>query len=362
MNGDSGSTVTAGSKRGNLMRRSLRGLAALALIGTTVALLLYDSRASASLAQAPTTSAGASRTATTSAVSPQAVAAWRSRNWPALTGRVQLTHTWTIHYRAHGGVRRVALVVLPRWYGPRNNPPIPFVISPHGRGVEPAGNMRLWGNMPALGRFAVVTPEGQGTSRLELYSWGSPGQIDDLARMPTIVKRALPWLRIAPHRIYAIGGSMGGQETLLLLAERPHLLAGAISFDAPTNMAARLSAFRKLPNGLNLQKLARLEFGGVPRKRGDALADRSPIFYARELARSHVPLQIWWSTRDRIVVNQASESGLLYRAIMRLNPNAPVTQFVGTWAHTAEMWPKGGMPLALAQMGLLNLGTKGAQA
>lgn len=341
------------------MRRSLLSLAAAVLIGTAAALLLYD--AEKTHAQPVTTkSAGASRTPTDAAVS-QALASWRQRNWPALAGRVHLTRTWTIHYRAHDGVQRVALVVLPRWYGPRNNPPIPLVISPHGRGVEPGGNVHLWGNMPALGRFAVVNPEGQGTSRLELYSWGSPGQIDDLGRMPTAVKRALPWLRIAPHRIYAIGGSMGGQETLLLLAERPHLLAGAISFDAPTNMAVRYKAFGKLGNGLNLQKLARLEFGGVPRKRGDAMAERSPIFYSRELAFSHVPLQIWWSTQDRTVVNQASESGLLYRAIMKLNPSAPVTQFVGTWAHTIEMRATGRMPIALAQMGLLDLAATWAQ-
>jgi pimeloyl-ACP methyl ester carboxylesterase len=341
------------------MRRSLLGLAAMALILTAVGLLLYD--ANATHAQATTTSAGASRTASTSAVASQALADWRRRNWSALTHRVQLTRTWTIHYRAHGSPQRIALVVLPRWYGPRNNPPIPLVISPHGRGVEPTGNVSMWGNMPALGRFAVVSPEGQGTSRLELFSWGSPGQIDDLGRMPTIVKRALPWLRIAPHRVYAIGGSMGGQETLLLLAERPRLLAGAISFDAPTNMTARYKAFGKLRNGLNLQKLARLEFGGVPRRHQEAMADRSPLFYARELAFSHVPLQIWWSTRDRTVVNQASESGLLYRAIMHLNPNAPVTQFVGTWAHTAEMRATGRMPIALAQMGLLDLATTGSR-
>jgi hypothetical protein len=73
-----------------------------------------------------------------------------------------------------------------------------------------------------------------------------------------------------------------------------------------------------------------------------------------------VPLQIWWSTRDRTVVNQASESGLLYRAIKRQNPNAPVTQFVGTWAHTAEMLPLHRMPIALARMGLLNLTATGS--
>jgi pimeloyl-ACP methyl ester carboxylesterase len=346
------------------MRGSLLGLAALALIGAAAVLLLIGSRATrAQSGTTTTTSVTTSGTAQTVASSPASLsglAAWRSRNWSALTGRLHLTRTWTIHYRAHDGAQRVALVVLPRWYGPRNNPPIPLVISPHGRGIEPGANARLWGNMPALGGFAVVNPEGQGSSALELYSWGSPGQIDDLSRMPADVKRALPWLRIAPRRIYAIGGSMGGQETLLLLAEHPHLLAGAISFDAPTNMTARYLAFRRLTNGLSLQKLARLEFGGVPRRNGDAMADRSPIFYSRELAFSHVPLQIWWSTRDRIVVNQANESGLLYRAIKRLNPNAPVTQFVGTWAHTAEMRPLARMPIALARMGLLNLTATGS--
>jgi pimeloyl-ACP methyl ester carboxylesterase len=229
------------------------------------------------------------------------------------------------------------------------------VISPHGRGVEPGANARLWGNLPALGRFAVVSPEGQGT-RLELYSWGSPGQIADLARMPSIVRHALPWLRIAPRRIYAIGGSMGGQEALLLLAEHPRLLAGAISFDAPTNMAARYAAFPRLRDGIALQRLARFEFGGLPRDRRALWADRSPITFARKIAAAGVPLQIWWSTRDRVVRDGASESGLLYRAIKRLNPEAPVVEYVGMWRHTAEMRPSRRMPLALARMGLLDFG------
>src|SRR5207244_371953 len=39
-------------------------------------------------------------------------------------------------YRAHNGVERLAFLVLPRWYGPQRHPPIPLVISPHGRGVD----------------------------------------------------------------------------------------------------------------------------------------------------------------------------------------------------------------------------------
>ena len=47
----------------------------------------------------------------------------------------RLVRIWTIHYLAHNGGRRIAFVLLPRWYGPRHNPAIPLVISPHGRGV-----------------------------------------------------------------------------------------------------------------------------------------------------------------------------------------------------------------------------------
>lgn len=252
-----------------------------------------------------------------------------------------------IRYRATDGALRFAVVVLPRWYGPRRHPPIPLVISPHGSGVQPIANARRWGDLPARGRFAVVNPQGQGT-RLELYSWGSPGQIADLARMPGILRRALPWLRIDRARIFAVGGSMGGQETLLLAATHPHLLAGAVSFDAPTNMAGRYPAF-----GPRERALARREFGGSPRANRDAWVDRSPIHDARRLARSGVPLQIWWSRRDRVVADQARQSGLLYRRLRSLDPRAPVVQVVGDWRHTAEMRARALLPLALERLGLL---------
>lgn len=278
-------------------------------------------------------------------------ATWRSRHWFELRGRTDLVRTITIAYRTYTGAVRPAIVILPGWYGRRDHPPIPLVISPHGRGITPPENVRLWGNMPELGRFAVVNPAGPNA-----YTWGAPGQIADLARMPRIVRRAVPWLRIARHRIYAIGGSMGGQETLLLMAKHPRLLAGAISFDADTNLAARYAAFPELRRGRWLQQRVVEEVGGTPSARPEAWRERSPIDDARLLATDGVPLQIWWSTRDKIVVHQASESGLLYRTIKRINPAAPVTQYVGTWRHTAEMWPTRRMPLALAAMGLLRIG------
>lgn len=255
-----------------------------------------------------------------------------------------------IEYRAHDGLARRAYVIVPARYVPGT--PIPLVISPHGRGVGARTNVRRWGRLPALGDFAVVNPEGQGRA-LKLFSWGDPGEIRDLARMPEIVERALPWLRVDRQRVYAFGGSMGGQETLLLVARFPHLLAGAAAFDAPTNMAARYRAFVDQPLGASLQHLARIEIGGTPATDPRGYAIRSPLDWTRRIAFSAVPLQIWWSTRDRVVTNQRDESGLLYRLIKRINPRAPVDEFVGAWAHTTEMKSHGYLPYALSRFGLI---------
>jgi poly(3-hydroxybutyrate) depolymerase len=253
----------------------------------------------------------------------------------------------TIRYRTHDGFRRSAYVVLPRWYGPRNNPPLPLVISPHGRGVPATENVERWGNLPALGGFAVVNPEGQGR-RFARYSWGYPGQIRDLARMPRIVTRAIPWLRIDRERLYAFGASMGGQETLLLVARYPRLLAGAAAFDAVADMARRYRDFGRLrcnrscarswsrPLGAGLRMVARLEIGGTPTHRPRLYAARSPLAHARKIAASGVPLQLWWSRADRVVPAR-HQSARLARRLRRLDPAAPVETFPGRWPHSAGL-------------------------
>jgi pimeloyl-ACP methyl ester carboxylesterase len=275
---------------------------------------------------------------------------------------------WTIHYRAHNGDRRSAYVLVPSWYGPKNHPRIPLIISPHGRGLTGRTNAAIWGSLPGKGSFAVVNPDGQGRL-LPQYSWGSRGQIEDLARMPTIVELTLPWLKIDRDQVYAFGGSMGGQESLLLAARHPKLLAGAAVFDSVTDLARQYNAFPRLqcdrrcrhiwsgPLGLSLQNLARREIGGSPWRVPRAYALRSPLTYARALASSCLPLQVWWSDADRIVLGQQQQSGRLFREIKRLNPNAPVQAFVGLWRHSAEMTAGSRLPLALETFGLLTPGT-----
>jgi pimeloyl-ACP methyl ester carboxylesterase len=272
--------------------------------------------------------------------------------------------TWTIHYRAHNGVRRAAYVRLPASYGPANAYPIPLVISPHGRGLSGRQNIPIWGSLPAEGSFAVVSPDGYGR-RLPLFSWGYRGQIDDLARMPEILRRTLPWLQIDDSRVYAFGGSMGGQEVLLLAARYQGLLAGVAAFDAVTNLARQYRAFPRLPCGRRclkvwngpvgkaLQGLARREVGGSPSRVPAAYVVRSPAAYARALAFSCVPIQMWWSVADRVVVDQQHQSARMFWNIRGLNPLAPVQAFVGFWIHTAEMRARSQLPLALATFGLL---------
>jgi pimeloyl-ACP methyl ester carboxylesterase len=271
-----------------------------------------------------------------------------------LKRNVRLVRTITIHYRAWNGGERKAVLVVPRWYGPKLAPAIPLVISPHGRGGTAEGNARLWGGLPAFGPFAVVNPEGQGR-RLTAYSWGWRGQIDDLARMPAIIEKALPWFHADQKRIYAIGSSMGGQETLLLAALHPKLLTAAAPLDSATDMAARYKAFGALRNGATLQRQAQIEIGGTPASNPRGYAARSPMSYVGRLAAGGVPLDIWWSRRDKIVVDQYMESGRLYRAILRANPKAPVEQFVGTWAHSHEMHPLARLPLALVDLKIVEL-------
>jgi dipeptidyl aminopeptidase/acylaminoacyl peptidase len=258
--------------------------------------------------------------------------------------------TYRFSYRAHDGARRYALLLLPGWYGPRRHPSIPLVICPHGRNTRPEAAAKRWFDLPTRGGFAVVLPEGQGRT-LTLDSWGYPGQIADLARMPRLAAHAVPFFHY--RHVYAVGASMGAQETLLLLAKYPRLLAGAIAFDPALNMANRYFEFSDIRFGRQDRANARREIGGTPAQVPDAYRVRSPATYVRRIARSGVPLELWWSTKDQVIVNQASQASHFFDAIVRLHPSAPVRRYVGSWPHTLEDSAFQLLPIALARIGLL---------
>lgn len=270
----------------------------------------------------------------------------------------------TITYTAHNGATRNATVLLPAGYRPGERRPLPLVISPHGRGATGKSNATFWGSLPTRGRFAVINPDGMGR-RLKNFSFGYRGEIDDLARMPAILTRALPWVRIDSTRIYALGSSMGGQETLLLVARHPHLLAGAVAMDSVTDLALRYRQIRELPTHAEfverwgasesdcLRSAMKREVGGTPAKAPRAYASRSPLRLARQIAVSGVPLQIWWSRNDQIVMHQETQSGALYRKLRELETAAPVRARVGSWGHSKEMRSTALLPAALQGLGLL---------
>src|SRR5438046_1932091 len=83
----------------------------------------------------------------------------------------------SIPYIAYNGETSHATVLVPASYDPQSDPPLPLVISPHGRGLDGTTNARLWGSLPALGSFAVVHADGMGLHLSCRYSWGAPLQI-----------------------------------------------------------------------------------------------------------------------------------------------------------------------------------------
>ena len=270
----------------------------------------------------------------------------------------------TITYTTHNGHSRKAYVQLPDGYGPGSNPAIPLVISPHGRNANGLSNSRFFGNLPAVGQFAVISPDGMG--RKDTYkSYGYEGQIDDLAKMPELAEAAFPWLRLDHDRVYALGSSMGGQETALLVARHPRLLAGAAAMDSVTDLIRRYDQLLTVPcdkkclrkwgkpYGFILQAAMRREVGGTPTDNPRAYALRSPLSQARAIARSGVPFQIWWSSQDKIVVDQEHQSARLFQTLRELNPCAPVSAYEGRWKHSTEMRAAALLPIALAGFDLL---------
>jgi pimeloyl-ACP methyl ester carboxylesterase len=170
--------------------------------------------------------------------------------------------------------------------------------------------------------------------------------------MPEIVRRTLPWLRINRRRVYALGSSMGGQETLLLLGQHPQLLAGAVAMDSVTNFYRRFRDFAVTPRRRGLQRLARFEVGGTPETNPRGYVLRSPTHYLRQIAESGVPLQIWWSVTDQIVVDQEHQSGHFYRELRKRRPRARVEAIIGFWRHSSEMRHDRQLPDAVRWLGL----------
>ncbi|HEX6490361.1 MAG TPA: hypothetical protein VF002_03175 [Gaiellaceae bacterium] len=328
--------------------------------------------------------------AVTSAGEPQ----W---DWPNTTA-------WIVHYLAWDGRTPCkAVIVLPSSWQP-NDPPLPLVISPHGRNNFAWNNAyHYWRDLPARGPFALISPDGLSRAHSAasdpfdtppdptLFTYGYGYHIDDLARMPKIARDTISGLNIDPERVYVLGSSMGGQETLLLAALYPNglsggfgRLAGAAAFDATCDLTAQCGYLTHVRpdvasimieevgtrpvNRADWNEAARYwnrktrsvwTIGQLLRKlgRGQRAWDwRSPMGYIDALASLPFPLRIYWSAVDGVVPNQAdSQSGKLYRLIMAENPGADVAEISGYWAHSLEFVPDQSLGTALQHFGLVQL-------
>ncbi len=105
-------------------------------------------------------------------------------------------------------------LVLPRGYGPAWSPPLPLVLVPADE--SPAGR---WRGLPERGGFALLRLRG-GPARVDAAA------IERLGDLPASLRRSVPWLRLAPGRIYAFGAGEAGRRALRLAVARPRLLAG----------------------------------------------------------------------------------------------------------------------------------------
>jgi poly(3-hydroxybutyrate) depolymerase len=243
------------------------------------------------------------------------------------------TRMQAFEYTTHTGSVRRVVVLSPRHPG---SEPLPLVLALHGRGGDPAHTCGPWGDLPGYARVVVACPQGQGNV-LERYSWGAPGQIEDLARMPELVQGALPALRLDRRRIYAVGASMGGMEALLLVARHPKLLRSAVAVDPVTDLAARYYALQGSESGLVADARMRREIGGSPDLAPAAYQERSPARYVDEIGHADTALAIWWSSRDHEVPDQATvQAGRFADQLGRANPRRAVWQRQGVWSHS---WP-----------------------
>ena len=92
--------------------------------------------------------------------------------------------------------------------------------------------------------------------------------------------------------------------------------------------------------------------GGTPKTNPTGYVLRSPSHWVREVATSGVPLQLWWSDADEIVVGQRYQSGQFYADLRRLAPRGPVEKVTGSWGHTAEAYRDLQLPGAVRWLGL----------
>jgi hypothetical protein len=74
-----------------------------------------------------------------------------------------------------------------------------------------------------------------------------------------------------------------------------------------------------------------------------------------EIAQSGVPLQVWWSDADEIVVDQNTQSGRFFAELRARGPRGRLERVTGSWSHTAQSYSQLQLPGAVTWLGLEGL-------
>jgi hypothetical protein len=188
----------------------------------------------------------------------------------------------------------------------------PLIISPHFFGATFFENYYLgsaamkekfngWRGVSDSFNILVAIPLGHGRIN-DRASMAYEAQIDDMAYIPELLESA--GFKIGKK--YAGGISMGAIETLTCVGRYPELFSAAFSFNAITDLEAWYydileGKTDRLIIESGLLDLFLEEMGGTPSEKKDEFLKRSPANYIENL--SKVPLMIYWSSMDSLVVN-----------------------------------------------------------
>ena len=240
-------------------------------------------------------------------------------------GGAILIRTW---YAAWNGHRRALLIAFP---ASRPAGGIPLLVTNHPAGLSMYCTDRH-SIAAARGGFALACLAGQGTAT-RAFSYGSAGQIADLARAPQLVALRAPDLRVDPAREYLAGSSMGGTETLLVALRYPRAYDKVVSLSPITDMARR---YWSLP--LDRRALLAEECGGSPLRSALCYRVRSPMTLVPQAVVLPRLLSMWYSPTDPVSGEPRQAPAFAAALAARDLPGAFVVH-TGAWRH-GTLWDR----------------------
>jgi pimeloyl-ACP methyl ester carboxylesterase len=249
-------------------------------------------------------------------------------------GSVVLLRSW---YASWNGRLRTLLIAYPRTAPAQG---VPLLVTNHPAGMSMICTDEV-GLAAARAGYALTCLSGQGVVT-RAFSYGSAGQIADLARAPQLVDERIPDIRLDASRQYLAGSSMGGTEALLVALRYPSAYDGVASLDPVTDLARR---HRSLP--LNRRVLLEAECGGTPAARPDCYAIRSPIGLVANAQALPSKLMVWYSDRDPVSGEPLQVPAFVEALRARSLPGALDVR-VGDWGHGA-LWDRTGYRRAWLQ-------------